>query len=121
MVNDESTVLHTVVAFESNEASTLSFANEVASLSLSGSSRPCHGNGWINEDHYAQSNTPVDSSNASKWKGMCKDLDEIWVNGGIKRQWRRGKEEVEQILRQYKDVLGKERLRQEDLFEYFFG
>ena len=99
MVNDKSTVMSTAVAYESDEASALSLANEVASLSPSPLmlNRPCHDNGWINEDHYAQSDTPVDLFNASKWKEVYKDLDEIWVNGAIKRQWMRGKEEVEKI------------------------
>ena len=86
MVNDESTVLPVAVAFTSDEASALSLANEVASLSLLRSSRPCHDNGWINEDHYAQSNKFVDSFNASEWKEVYNDLGETRVNGSVKRQ-----------------------------------
>ena len=95
MVNEESTVLPALVAFE-DEASTLSLANEVASLSLSRSSRPYHDKGWSN---------------------VYKDLDDIWMNGEIKSQWMRGKEEVKQMLLRCKDALGKESLRQEAFVE----
>ena len=90
MVNDESKVLPTAVVFESGKAaSALSLVNKVASLSISRSCRPCHDNGWINDDHYTQSNEPSDSFNVSEWKEVYKDLDKIRVNGAIKRQWMR--------------------------------
>ena len=84
MVNDESAVLPVDVGFDSDEGTALSLAVEVDSLSRARSSRPCHDDGWIDDNHYFQSDKPADAYVANEWKEVCKDFDEIQVNGGTR-------------------------------------
>ena len=85
MVNDESAVLPAAAVFNSDEGTTSPPAEEVDSLSRSRPSRPCHDDGWIDDDHYFQYDDPADSFAADEWKEVYKNLDEIQVNGAIER------------------------------------
>ena len=42
-------------------------------------------NNWLDEDHYFEDDTPVDTFDA-EWYEKYKDFDEIQVNGALKRQ-----------------------------------
>ena len=112
MLSNDSAVLPAAVpALKSNEGDEYVFdTNEFNNLSRSRPSRPYQDDGWLDTDHYFEDDAPTDSFNSSKWKEKYKDMDEIQVNGAIKRQWMRGKKEVEQILARCKHVIGRDRL-----------
>ena len=59
--------------------------------------------GWLDEDNYFEDNTPADTFE-DEWKEKYKDLDEIQVNGALKRQWKRGKDEINHIMEWKKDL-----------------
>ena len=48
-------------------------------------------------------------------------MDEIQVNGAIRRHWDKVKDEIRQIMSQCKNLLGKDDLRREDFVEYMYG
>ena len=121
-MHNKSFVLLSAAAFHSNSDSASSLADDADTIFGSRSSRPCLDDGWINEDHYYQSaDEPADSHVANEWKEKYQDLDEIRVNGAMKRQWMRGREEIQQVTARCKDIIGKESLRREDFVEHFFG
>ena len=49
-----------------------------------------------------------------------KDINEIQVKGAIRKQWTRGKQEIQQVIAQCKHVMGKESNSQEAFVEHFF-
>ena len=92
MVDDESSVLPSAAAIDPDEH------DASDSLFQSRPSRPCHDEGWLDDDHYFDHDEPIDPCSVD-WKEMYKDMDEIQVNGAIRRQWvRLGMEEVRQII-----------------------
>ena len=121
MVHDASTVLPTAAAFGPDEDAASSLEHEVESLSRARSSRPYHDDGWADNDHYFEYDEPVHVYAAGEWNRLHKDLGEMQVNGAITRQWKRGREEITQILSWCRDVLGNENLQREYFVEYFYG
>ena len=75
----------------------------------------------MDEDHYSEADVPTDCYNASGWTEKYKDLDKIQVNGAIKRQWKIGREEIKQIIKQCKKIIGKEIIERADLSDHFYG
>ena len=77
---------------------------------------------WLDEDGHFQHDAPVDPF-VDEWKEKYKDLDEIQINGAIRRQWKLGKKEIREILANCRDVLGKDNdaLRREDFVLHFYG
>ena len=61
---------------------------------------------WPDEDNYFEDDAPADTFE-DEWKEKYKDLDEIQVNGALKRQWKRGKDEINQIMELCRNVFGK--------------
>jgi hypothetical protein len=118
MVHDESFVLPSASAFHSES----SLPGDADAITVARSSRPCLDDGWMDEDHYHQSaDEPADVHVANEWKEKYHDLDEIRVNGALKKQWTRGTEETQQVTAQCKNIIGKESLRREDFVEHFYG
>ena len=64
---------------------------------------------WLDKDHYFEDNAPADTFE-DEWKEKCRDLDEIQVNGALNRQWKRGQDEINQMMELCRNVLGKEDL-----------
>ena len=64
------------------------------------------GSGWLDKDNYFEDDAPADTFE-DEWKEKYKDLDEIQVNGALKRQWKRGKDEINQIMELCRNVFGK--------------
>ena len=111
MVHAKSSVLPLAAAFPSNSDFEPSLADDANTISASRSSRPCLDDGWLDEDNCYQSvDEPADSHVANEWKEKYHDLDKIRVNGAMKRQWMRGREEIQQLTTRCEDIIGKRRV-----------
>ena len=121
MVDSESAVLPAPAAFDPADSGDSSSESESDAPFASRPSRPFQDNGWMDGDHYSEADVPTDCHNASEWTEKYKDLDEIQVNGAIKRQWKIGIEEVKQIIKQCQKVIGKESIRRADMSNHFYG
>ena len=71
-------------------------------------SRPFRDNGWMDADHYFDAELPTDQHDPNEWTKTYKDIDEIQVNAAIKRQWKRGRDEVKQVIAQCRKVIKRE-------------
>ena len=83
-------------------------------------SRPFQDDDWTEQDHYYDGDLPEESC-SEKWNRVYHDLDEIQVNGAIRRHWSKGKEEVRQVVARTRKVLGNERPCRSDLTKHFYG
>ena len=120
MVLDESNVLPSPAAFDSNETDDPISIGVDETLSQSRPSRPSQDQGWLDEDHYFEHDLPSEEFNPGEWKEEYKHMDEIQVNGALRRQWKFGRKEITQIRARCSVVLGKESLRREDFVEWFY-
>lgn len=127
MVASESDVRPSVRGIPLNEDSTvdelLKALAGADSLSPSRSSRPHHDDGWQDDDYYFAGGTADVPS--TSWKEMYTKMDNISVNGAIKRHWQKlGIKEVEQIIAQCRIVPHKEEgsgIRREDFSVHSLG
>ena len=94
---------------------------DVGSILHSRASRSSRDDVWLDTDHYFEQDLPSDSFKDGEWKERYKDMDEIQVNGAIRRQWKKGKLEIEEIVNRCSVVLGKDELFREDFVECFHG
>ena len=75
---------------EDGEDDALSEVDGVESLFRPRASRPSNDDGWLDYDHYSHLDAPADSYADGEWRERDSDLDEIQVNGAIRRQWKKG-------------------------------
>ena len=85
MVNSESEVLPATSAIPTEGVVNEEQGGELLASRLS------RDDGWLDSDHYFEQDLPSDSFKDGEWKERYKDLDEIQVNGAIRRQWKKGK------------------------------
>ena len=121
MVLDESEVLPAPAAFDPDDGDEYNPVPEFDSLSVSRSSRPSQDVGWADDDHYHDSDLPTDQYVPSKWTEKYKDLDQIQVYAAIKRQWKKGRKEVGQVVTKCQSIFQSDSIRREDLSRHFYG
>ena len=121
MVHDESAVLPAPAAFDPDNGEDCYLLSEFNSPTVSRSSRPFQDTGWADDDHYHESDLPTDQIVPSEWTEKYKDLDQIQVNAAIKRQWKKGRKEIEQVIIKCQSIFDSDSIRREDLTEYFYG
>ena len=119
MVHDESAVLPAPATFNPDDGEDCDPLPEFCSLSVSRSSRPFQDTGWADDDHYHESDLPTDQFVPSEWAEKYKDLGQIQVNAAIKRQWKKGRKEIEQVVTKCQSIFDSDSIRREDLTEYF--
>ena len=95
MVLDESSVLPAEAALDSAEDE----GDECFESSVARPSRPFEDADWTDKDHYYDGDLPTESCSIDEWKRTYRDLDEIQINGAIRRHWSKGKEEVRQVIK----------------------
>ena len=86
MVDGESDVLPAAAGLDASEGDASISTDPLHSISQSRPSRPCHDDGWLDKDHYFENDDPADTCDYDKWKEKYKDIDEIQVNGAIRKQ-----------------------------------
>ena len=118
--DEQGTALHLEEGAE-EAAEDLSEIDDVKSIFCLRPSRPSNDHGWLDSDHYSQLDLPTDSYTDGEWKERYTDLDEIQINGAIRRQWIQGQKEIRQIVSKCTDVLGKDEVRREDFVEHIYG
>ena len=114
MVDGESAVLPAPAAFDLDDlAASLLDEPELDETepSVSRSSRPFTDKDWMDQDHYFDGDLPTDQHGSAEWKETYKDMDEIQVNAAIRRQWKRGRNEVKQVIAQCHKVIGRDDIR----------
>ena len=124
VVDGESAVLPAPAAFDLDDpaASLLDEPElDLAEPSISRPSRPFIDKDWVDEDHYFDGDLPTDQYGSGDWKETYKDIDEIQFNGSIRRHWKRGQNEVRQVIAQCRKVIGRDDVRREDLSRHFYG
>jgi len=124
VVDGESAVLPAPAAFDLDDpaASLLDEPElDLAEPSISRPSRPFIDKDWVDEDHYFDGDLPTDQYGSGEWKETYKDIDEIQFNGSIRRHWKRGQNEVRQVIAQCRKVIGRDDVRREDLSRHFYG
>ena len=94
---------------------------DLAEPSISRPSRPFIDKDWVDEDHYFDGDLPTDQYGSGEWKETYRDIDEIQFNGSIRRHWKRGQNEVRQVIAQCRKVIGRDDVRREDLSRHFYG
>ena len=117
MVLDESSVLQADAALNSAEDE----GDKCFEYPVARPSRPFEDAVWTDKDHYYDGDLPTESCSIDEWKRTYRDLDEIQINGAIRRHWSKGKEEVRQVIRRARTVLGNKRPCRSDLTQHFYG
>ena len=84
-------------------------------------SRPSQDADWTDQDHYYDGDLSEESC-LKKWNHVHHGLDEIQVNGAIRRHWSwsKGKEEVRQDVARTRKFPGNNRPHRIDLTEHFY-